>query len=70
MPVPLVGAAIGVFAAAPLMERFGRKRAFLLAYFLCCTPGSFLQLFAPNLGALVFGRFWNCTYRLPSTSWW
>ncbi|KAF7558987.1 hypothetical protein G7046_g5164 [Stylonectria norvegica] len=60
-PVPLVGAALGTFIAAPVMKRFGRKKAFLGAYILLCTPGSFLQLFAPNLGALVVGRFWNYT---------
>ena len=58
--VPLVGAALGTFIAAPVMRMFGRKKAYLAAYFLFCTPGSFLQLFAPNLGALVAGRFWNC----------
>lgn len=54
---------MGAFLAAPLMERSGRKKTFLLAYFLLCAPGSFLQLFAPNLGALVAGRFWNCKYQ-------
>jgi MFS family permease len=58
--VPLVGAAIGTFIAPPVMERTGRKKTFLIAYFLFCTPGSFLQLFAPNIAALVCGRFWNC----------
>ncbi|KAH8802764.1 MFS transporter [Xylogone sp. PMI_703] len=59
IPVPLVGAALGAFAAIPLQKRLGRKRSFLLAYASCCIPGSILQLFAPNLGALVVGRFWN-----------
>jgi hypothetical protein len=58
--VPLVGAALGTFVAAPLMKYIGRKKTFLVAYFLFCTPGSILQLFAPNLAALVIGRFWNC----------
>ncbi|KIW99743.1 uncharacterized protein Z518_11156 [Rhinocladiella mackenziei CBS 650.93] len=57
--VPLVGAAIGTFMGAPLMKYIGRKKTFLTAYFLLCTPGSLLQLFAPNLGALVVGRLWN-----------
>ncbi|KIW18444.1 hypothetical protein PV08_02732 [Exophiala spinifera] len=57
--VPLVGAALGTFVATPLMRYLGRKKAFLVAYFLLCVPGSFLQLFAPDLGALVVGRFWN-----------
>lgn len=61
--VPLVGAALGTFVATPLLRYLGRKRAFLVAYFLLCTPGSFLQLFAPNLAALVVGRFWNCEPR-------
>lgn len=60
--VPLLGAALGTFAAAPLMTRYGRKATMLLAYSLLCTPGSFLQLFAPNLAAMVCGRFWNCMY--------
>lgn len=58
--VPLVGAALGTFVATPLMKYLGRKKTFLVAYFLMCVPGSFLQLFAPDLGALVVGRFWNC----------
>ena len=60
IPVPLVGAALGTFAAAPLIKRWGHKLAMLFAYSLLCTPGSFLQLFAPNLAAMVCGRFWNC----------
>lgn len=69
VPVPLIGAAIGVFIASPLMKRIGRKKTFLVAYFLLCIPGSFLQLFAPNIGALVVGRFWNCKNisRLPAS---
>lgn len=60
--VPLVGAATGTFVAAPLMKYVGRKKTFLIAYFLFCTPGSILQLFAPNIAALVIGRFWNCEF--------
>ncbi|ETI24719.1 hypothetical protein G647_04088 [Cladophialophora carrionii CBS 160.54] len=57
--VPLVGAASGSFVAVPLMKRIGRKKTMMLAYFCLCTPGSILQVFAPNIGALVVGRFWN-----------
>jgi MFS family permease len=60
--VPLVGAALGTFVAAPSMKYMGRKKTFLLAYFLFCTPGSILQLCAPNIAALVIGRFWNCEF--------
>lgn len=58
--IPLVGAALGTFIAAPTMKAFGRKKTFIGAYFLLCTPGSFLQLFAPNIAAMTAGRFWNC----------
>ncbi|PCG99811.1 Major facilitator superfamily domain, general substrate transporter [Penicillium occitanis (nom. inval.)] len=58
-PVPLVGAVIGTFIAPNAMRRVGRKKTMIAAYALLCIPGSFLQLFAPNLGALVAGRFWN-----------
>ncbi|KAH6675974.1 MFS transporter [Halenospora varia] len=57
--VPLVGAFLGALGSSPLMVRFGRKNTLVLAYIFCCLPGSFLQLFAPNLAALVIGRFWN-----------
>ncbi|KAK9358508.1 general substrate transporter [Lipomyces starkeyi] len=58
--VPIVGSAAGgLLAAVPLQAHFGRKRAFLIAYGSCCIPGSILQLFAPNLAALVVGRIWN-----------
>jgi MFS family permease len=56
----VLAAASGSFVAVPLMKRIGRKKTMILAYFLLCTPGSLLQLFAPNTGALVVGRFWNC----------
>lgn len=57
--IPVVGAALGVFGAVPLQTRLGRKGTFLVAYLFCCIPGSFLQLFAPNLAAMTAGRFWN-----------
>ncbi|CAH0020335.1 unnamed protein product [Clonostachys rhizophaga] len=55
-PVPLVGAAIGTFIAPAGMRRLGRKKTMIAAYSLLCTPGSFLQLFAPNMAALVIGH--------------
>jgi MFS family permease len=58
--VPLVGAALGTFVAAPLMQYVGRKKTFLIAYFLLCTSRFILQVFAPNIAALLTGRFWNC----------
>lgn len=61
--IPLVGAAFGAFAAIPLQKRLGRKGTFLAAYTLLCIPGSILQLVAPNLAAMILGRFWNCEYR-------
>ncbi|QYS96915.1 MFS domain-containing protein [Trichoderma simmonsii] len=57
--VPIVGAALGAFSAIPIQNYLGRKGGFLVAYATMCIPGSILQLFAPNLGALVVGRFWN-----------
>ncbi|KIW85635.1 hypothetical protein Z517_01027 [Fonsecaea pedrosoi CBS 271.37] len=57
--VPLVGAAMGTFLATPAMKYFGRKKTFIGAYFLLCTPGSFLQLFSPNISSMTVGRFWN-----------
>jgi MFS family permease len=47
------------------MRRLGRKKTMIAAYSLLCTPGSFLQLFAPNMAALVAGRFWNCAQTTP-----
>lgn len=60
VPVPLVGAAIGTFAASFAMKKFGRKRTLIASYVFLCIPGSFLQLFAPDMAAMVVGRFWNC----------
>ncbi|OQV03444.1 hypothetical protein CLAIMM_08489 [Cladophialophora immunda] len=58
--VPLVGGAVGgILAAIGLQHRFGRKRAFLIAYGAICIPASLLQFFSPNMGALVAGRFFN-----------
>lgn len=58
--IPLVGAACGALLAIFAQKHLGRKGAYLLAYGLLCIPGSILQLFAPNLGAMVVGRFGNC----------
>ncbi|ORX36968.1 MFS transporter [Kockovaella imperatae] len=57
--VPLIGAALGVVAGTPMQQRIGRKKSLLAAYFLLCIPGSILQLFSPNMAALVVGRLWN-----------
>lgn len=43
----------------PLQKTLGRKWSCLIAYAFFSVPGSFLQLFAPKLAALVIGRFWN-----------
>ncbi|KAK6386129.1 hypothetical protein LTS17_001703 [Exophiala oligosperma] len=59
VPVPIVGAALGTVASAPLMNKLGRKRAMVLAYFLGAAPGSFLSMFAPNMAAQIVGRFWT-----------
>ncbi|KIX03489.1 uncharacterized protein Z518_07042 [Rhinocladiella mackenziei CBS 650.93] len=57
--VPLIGAAIGSFASIWMQSRMGRKRSLLSAYIFCCVPGSILQLFAPDMAAMVCGRIWN-----------
>ena len=44
--------------APTLNFRFGRKWPLIVSYFFS-LGGVFLQLFAPNLGAFVAGRFWN-----------
>jgi MFS family permease len=54
--VPLVGSVLGGLAVSPLSSHFGRKRILLGAYTFSWL-GSFLQIFAPNLGAFVAGRF-------------
>jgi hypothetical protein len=57
--LPLVGAAGGTFLAIPLQNILGRKNTCLVAYAFCSILGSFLQLFAPNIDALVFRHFWD-----------
>lgn len=54
--VPIVGAIIGSFGAPPMQKAIGRKKTLLWAQFCVCLPSALLQLFAPNLGALVTGR--------------
>jgi sugar porter (SP) family MFS transporter len=54
--VPLVGSIFGGLATSPLSSRFGRKWTLIGAYVFSFL-GSFLQIFAPNLGAFVVGRF-------------
>ncbi|KAL1614623.1 hypothetical protein SLS54_009593 [Diplodia seriata] len=56
--VPLVGSILGALAAYPLNNRFGRKWPLVGSYFIS-IGGCFLQLFAPNLGGFIAGRFWN-----------
>lgn len=57
--VPLIGAVMGAFFGVPLQRWLGRKKAMLVAYVFCSVPGSFLQLFAPNMAAMIVGRLWN-----------
>ncbi|KAL1894189.1 hypothetical protein Sste5346_005975 [Sporothrix stenoceras] len=57
--VPLVGAVLGAFIGVPLQRWLGRKNTMLIAYALTSVPGSFLQLFAPNMAAMIVGRLWN-----------
>lgn len=54
--VPLVGSIIGALCAFPLNNFFGRKWPLLAAY-LISIGGTLVQIFAPNLGAFVAGRF-------------
>jgi len=56
--VPLVGSIFGALLAAPSNARYGRKWTLIGCYFVS-IGGVFLQLFAPNMGAFVAGRFWN-----------
>ncbi|KAL6248662.1 hypothetical protein RBB50_004917 [Rhinocladiella similis] len=56
--LPLVGAIFGAIAASPLTSRFGRKWVVVGVYSLSYA-GTFLQTFAPVLGAFVVGRFFN-----------
>jgi sugar porter (SP) family MFS transporter len=56
--VPLVGSIIGGLSASPLNNHFGRKLPLLGAY-VFSLGGGLLQVFAPNFGAFIAGRFWT-----------
>jgi hypothetical protein len=51
-----MGAIIASFSAPPMQKAIGRKKTLLWAQFCVCVPSALLQLFAPNIGALVAGR--------------
>lgn len=40
-------------------NHLGRQKIMLVAYAFCTVLGSFLQLFAPNMAAMIVGRLWN-----------
>ncbi len=54
--VPLIGSIFGGLATTPISKRLGRKWTLIFAYAFSII-GGFLQVFAPNLGAFVVGRF-------------
>ncbi|KAJ5675924.1 hypothetical protein N7462_008821 [Penicillium macrosclerotiorum] len=56
--LPLVGSVVGGLLASPLNFHFGRKWPLVTAY-IVSLGGGLLQVFAPNLGAFVGGRFIN-----------
>lgn len=56
LSVPLVGSILGALLAFPLNNFLGRKWPLILAY-ITSIGGSLLQIFSPNLGAFVAGRF-------------
>lgn len=56
--IPALGAVMGAASTSWLTTRYGRKWVIVAAYILS-YGGTFLQTFAPNLGAFVFGRFFN-----------
>jgi MFS family permease len=56
--LPLVGTILGAIISTPQQKFFGRKWSLLQDYTFS-IGGVFLQLFAPNFGAFVAGRFWN-----------
>ncbi|OIW22790.1 MFS transporter [Coniochaeta ligniaria NRRL 30616] len=59
--VPLIGAVMGAFVGVPLQRWLGRQKTMLVAYVFFSVPGSFLQLFAPDMAAMIVGRLWNNT---------
>ncbi|KAJ9132589.1 Major facilitator superfamily domain, general substrate transporter [Pleurostoma richardsiae] len=56
--LPLVGTILGAVISTPQQNYFGRKWSLIQDYTFS-IGGVFLQLFAPNFGAFVAGRFWN-----------
>lgn len=50
------GKIIGFFFVAPFSNRFGRKAALILAFILTVI-GAVIQAVSPNLGVLIFSRF-------------
>lgn len=56
LSVPLVGSIVGALLAFPLNNVLGRKWPLLLAY-ITSIGGTFIQIFSPNIGAFVAGRF-------------
>lgn len=56
LSVPLVGSILGALFAFPLNNFLGRKWPLLLAY-LVSIGGTLIQIFSPNIGAFVAGRF-------------
>ena len=50
------GKIIGFFFVAPFSNRFGRKKALVLA-FIITVIGAVIQAVSPNLGVLIFSRF-------------
>ncbi|KAJ4391827.1 hypothetical protein N0V93_005447 [Gnomoniopsis smithogilvyi] len=56
LSVPLVGSILGALFAFPLNNFLGRKWPLLLAY-VVSIGGTLIQIFSPNIGAFVAGRF-------------
>ena len=56
--VPLIGSIFGGLATTPISKRLGRKWTLVFAYGFSMI-GGFIQVFAPNLGAFVVGRFFS-----------
>ncbi|EPS26106.1 hypothetical protein PDE_01042 [Penicillium oxalicum 114-2] len=56
--LPLIGAVVGGLLSSPLNYHLGRKWPLIVAY-VVSIGGGLLQVFAPNLGAFVGGRFIN-----------
>lgn len=56
--IPLIGTIGGALTSPFLQNRLGRKWSLCAAY-LFSIPSTQLQLWAPNLGAFIFGRVMN-----------